>query len=123
MSSGRKRFKILTQRLTSGTWVSSLGVPRAYNCPEYVIKAWCPTRKRFRDKDTLAVGIPYPWSETRPRIPWWRSPSKMTVHPYVDAIDSFGSQLATQNGLPWIRNFNPSWKMQDLLLLRLKGKI
>lgn len=113
MSSGRKRFKILTHVKSDGTWPSSLQVPRLYTCPAYVVAAWCPKRRRFRIKQALAVGIPYSWSESR----YARIADK------GNPVDVMGQQLAAQNGLPWVKTFDPSWKLHDLMLMRLKGKV
>ncbi len=34
-----------------------------------------------------------------------------------------GRQLAAQAGLFWLKNFNASWKLKDLVAMRLKGKL
>lgn len=119
MPNWRRQFKILTHRKTVGTWPSSLNIPRSYDCPEYVVVSWCKKRKRFRFKYAIATGIPYSWSESK----MFRLGPRRTLIPKEDAIDSFGSELAAQNGLPWVRCFDPSWKLHDLMLMRLKGKI
>lgn len=86
------------------------------HCPEYVVFAWCPKRRRFRAKETLAVGVPYDawyrWGRSVPRVDE-DSPN------FID----YGQQLAAQNGLHWVKTFDPQWKLHDLMLMRLKGKV
>lgn len=122
-----KSFKILTHRPIDVIWKPTLVPDPIYGqggfsqCPEYVAYTWCRRRKKFRrEKEVLAVGVPYEC--------WWRWGSRSQRRGWIDRGDNtdyarFGKELAAQNGLHWIDGFDPAWKMQDLVLLRLKGKI
>lgn len=111
MPNWRRQFKILTHVPVPISWVHSF--PGVSQCPEYVVYSWCPKRKRFRLKQTLAIGVPYYSSWC-----WKRRcfETETTHHVY-------GQQLADQHGIPWVKTFDPSWKLHDLMLMRLKGKV
>lgn len=110
-----KAFKILTHKPIQVKWVhhGTGYLDYLQEAPEFIEYHWCRRRKRFRESGKLAVGVPYDG---------WARWGKSKRYNNSDCID-FGKELAAQNGLHWIEDFNPSMKMKDLLLLRLKGKI
>src|ERR1700722_3558778 len=99
-----KSFKILTLSETIGTWTlkHQPGQKLLYGCRTFVVYSWCRRRKRFRERETLAVAAPID-------MVWWWRLSK-------NYIDDFGRELAAQNKLYWIDKFDPQWKMQDVVL-------
>lgn len=110
-------FKVLTYVDTLVYWPHSVTDFRPTGitpCPEYVIYTWCTRRNRFRMSKSIAIGVPFDG---------WRKWGRGRATAGNEDCIEFGKQIAQQNGIPWVKNFDPSWKLHDLMLMRLQGKV
>jgi len=101
-------------------------VPPIETCPDLLKGVQAALDKQIKanlllqEENKQLTGLPYAWSETRIRL---RDIPKYGLPGYANVVDSYGQQLADQNGIPWVKTFDPSWKLHELMLMRLKGKV